>query len=74
MAQPTITFNIGQGGLGRPLAGKDHYSGLIWWHTGKPTSWGTNDIRQFFSLEEIEATGVTKGVANFDILWYQRIG
>lgn len=29
MAQPNVTFRLGQGGLGRPLQGFDHYSILI---------------------------------------------
>jgi len=71
MAQPQITFNIGEGGLGRPLTGKDHYSGILWWNDNLPAGYGTDNVKAFFSLEEAEAAGITSAAAQFDILHYQ---
>jgi len=71
MAQPTITFNIGQGGLGRPLAGEDHISGFLWWNATLPTGFGTNKEKTFFSLEEAESAGIVEGDVSFGALWYQ---
>ena len=73
MALPKITVNRGQGGLGRPLATKDHVSGFIMPYTNAnlPTGFATDDRTKIvFSLEEAEALGITQGGAETDILWY----
>jgi len=69
---PSITFNRGQGGLGRPLPGNDHISGLIFYFldANLPSGFAADDrIKKVFSLEEAEALGITQG-ANTKILWY----
>lgn len=56
-----LVFNKGQGGLGRPLAGTDHISGLLF-YTGAtlPTGFSSNDrVKKVFSLEEAEDLGIT---------------
>ncbi len=73
MALPKITINRGQGGLGRPLASKDHISGFVMPYTnaGLPSGFATDDrIKKVFSIEEAEALGIVEGGANTAILWY----
>lgn len=56
-----LVFNKGQGGLGRPLAGTDHISGLLF-YTGAtlPTGFDSNNrVKKVFSLEEAEDLGIT---------------
>lgn len=55
-----IVFNRGEGGLGRPLAGKDHYSGKLFYTAGSlPSGFGTSDrIKKIFSIDEAEALGI----------------
>jgi hypothetical protein len=52
MALNDVTFVKGQGGLGRPLAGEDHISGLIFYVETPPSA--LNGINVFYSLEEFE--------------------
>ena len=56
-----VVFIKGQGGLGRPLAGEDHISGLLFYTSATlPTGFSSNDrIKQVFSLAEAEALGIT---------------
>lgn len=73
MAQPSLIINRGQGGLGRPLAGKDHISGLSYYHnhiSNLPTGFGTDRIKQVFSIKEAEDLGITEGSADWGTLWY----
>ena len=73
MALSDITFNRGQGGLGRPLAGEDHISGLVAWLTDAnlPSGFGASDrIKEVFSTEEAEALGIVEGSALHGALWY----
>lgn len=73
MALPNITVNRGQGGLGRPLASKDHISGFIMPYTNAdlPSGFATDDRTKIvYSLEEAEALGITEAGATTDILWY----
>lgn len=56
-----LVFNKGQGGLGRPLPGTDHISGLLF-YTGAtlPTGFTSNDrIKKIFSLEDAVNLGIT---------------
>jgi hypothetical protein len=54
-----ITFNRGQGGLGRPLTGFDHVSGLVFFHGTYPSGFdASNKIRKVLSLEEAEGYGI----------------
>ena len=58
-----IEFNIGQGGLGRALPGKDYYSGLLFDTTTYPAGFGAGDPIKFVgSLEDAENLGILPGV------------
>ena len=56
-----VVFNKGAGGLGRPLDGEDHISGLLFYTSATlPTGFTSNDrIKQVFSVEEAENLGIT---------------
>lgn len=60
MALPDITFIRGEGGLGRPLPGKDHLSSMLFYTAGSlPSGFGTSDrIKKVLSLAEAEALGI----------------
>jgi hypothetical protein len=59
MTLSKITFNRNKGGLGRPLPGEDHYSGLIFYNDDLPDGFEDDDrIKQIFSVEEAEALGI----------------
>jgi hypothetical protein len=65
MALPDITFVKGQGGLGRPLSGEDFISGLIFYSGSLPAGFSSNyRIKQFFSVADAEAAGITNGYAD----------
>lgn len=54
-----IQFNLGQGGLGRPLPGEDYISGLIFFNATLPSGFSTtNRIKQIFSVADAEALGI----------------
>jgi hypothetical protein len=56
----TITFNVGEGGLGRPLTGEDFISGYIHYTTALPSGFGTaSRIKEVFSVADAEALGIT---------------
>jgi hypothetical protein len=57
-----VKFNLGQGGLGRPLPGQDYISGLIFYcaDNALPSGFTTNSrIKQFFSIADAEAAGIS---------------
>lgn len=56
-----ITFVKKQGGLGRPLAGEDHISGLLFYSDATlPTGFSASDrIKKIFSVAEAENLGIT---------------
>ena len=60
MAQNDITFSRAEGGLGRPLAGKDHLSGMLFYTAGSlPSGFTTSDrIKKIFSITEAETLGI----------------
>ena len=60
MALNDITFNRGEGGLGRPLPGKDHLSAMLFYTAGSlPSGFSSSDrIKKIFSLEEAENLGI----------------
>lgn len=69
-----IRFIKGQGGLVRPLAGKDHYTGLVFYampSTAAPTGWTYGAPQQVFSLADLEAKNITAATAAFKTLHYQ---
>ena len=54
-----ITFDRRTGGLGRPLDGRDHYSGMIFYTNTLPSGFASDDrIKQVFSLQEAEDLGI----------------
>lgn len=61
MALNNITFNLGQGGLGRPLPGEDYISGLLFYTNGSLPSGFSSDarIKNVLSLADAEALGIT---------------
>lgn len=73
MALSDINFLRGQSGLGRPLAGEDHISGLVAWFTDAnlPTGFLTTErIKVVFSTAEAESLGIIEGSAVHGVLWY----
>jgi hypothetical protein len=55
-----ISFVNGQGGLGRPLAGEDHISGLLYYTATLPSGYTSSDrIKKFFSVSDAESAGIT---------------
>lgn len=59
MSLPNITFVKGSGGLGRPLAGQDHFSGLIFYSSALPSGFSTsNRIKKFLSITDAENAGI----------------
>jgi hypothetical protein len=60
MALNKISFIRGTGGLGRPLQGFDHISGLVHYSNTLPSGFASNDrIKKVFSLSEAEDLGIT---------------
>src|SRR6185312_3776150 len=61
MALNDVSFQLGQGGLGRPLPGEDYISGIIFCNSSLPTGFqGTgNNIQQVFQTSDAEALGIT---------------
>jgi len=53
-----IIFVKGQGGLGRPLTGEDHISGLILYGTTVPSGFATTATKVVYSVSDAEALGI----------------
>ena len=59
MALNNISFVKGKSGLGRPLAGKDYISGLLFYTNTLPSGFtATNRIKQIFSVADAVALGI----------------
>lgn len=59
MALNDITFIKGQGGLGRPLAGEDYISGLLFYAPILPSGFTTSArVQQIFSVADAENLGI----------------
>lgn len=59
MALSKVTFNKGQGGLGRPAAGEDYISGLVIYDDDLPSGFSSSAREvEIFSLEEAENLGI----------------
>jgi len=59
MALPDVRFIKGKGGLGRPAAGQDYISGLIFYTGTLPSGFSnTNRIKQFFQPADAIAAGI----------------
>lgn len=64
MSLNDIKFRLGQGGLGRALAGNDYISGLVFYAVTLPSGFSTtNRIKQIFSVDDAEAAGI---LANYN--------
>ena len=73
MALNDVIFIKGAGGLGRPLAGEDHISGMVFWLTDAnlPSGYSTSDrVKALFSIDDAQAQGITEGSATNGVLWY----
>jgi hypothetical protein len=65
MALNNISFVKGKGGLGRPLAGKDYISGLLFYTNTLPSGFtSTNRIKQIFSVADAVALGINNTFAD----------
>ena len=59
MALNNISFVKGKGGLGRPLAGKDYISSLLFYTATLPSGFSTTDrVKQIFSVQDAEDLGI----------------
>ena len=70
MPLPQITFTKQDGGLGRPLTGEDHISGMVMYSNTLPAGFGSDTMKTVFSLQQAEALGIVEGSAAFGVLWY----
>lgn len=73
MALNEVIFNVSAAGLGRPLAGEDHFSGMLFYLTDAnlPSGFGTSDrVKKVFSIQDVEGLGITKGSATNGVIWY----
>lgn len=60
-----VIFNKGQGGLGRPLAGTDYISGMLFYSATLPSGFNSsNRIKIVYSVEEAEALGIVNTSAD----------
>lgn len=60
MALSNITFIQGSGGLGRPLAGADFISGLIFYSSALPAGFTTSArVRKFLSVNDAVSAGIS---------------
>lgn len=65
MALNNINFVKGKGGLGRPLAGKDYISSLLFYTGTLPSGFSsTARIKEIFSVEDAEALGILSTYAD----------
>lgn len=61
MSLKNVTFNRGQGGLGRALPGEDHYSGLVLYTDTLPSGFSTSAREKLItSVEDAEALGIVR--------------
>lgn len=56
---PDILFQKGNGALGRPLPGQDHYSGLVFYSASYPSGFSqANNIKKFLSVNDAINAGI----------------
>jgi len=70
-----ITFTIQSGGLGRPLAGEDHITGIVTYipTADLPSGFGATDrIKTIYSVADAETLGIvsTSAIAGIKVLHY----
>ncbi|MEB0250109.1 hypothetical protein QN344_08165, partial [Mucilaginibacter sp. 5B2] len=65
MALSNITFQQGAGGLGRPLAGQDFYTSLVFYSSALPSGFSTaNHIKKFLSPQDAINSGISYSYAD----------
>jgi len=67
MSLNSVTFVKGQGSLGRPLPGKDHISGMVFYiaNGSLPSGFSTTDrIKRIFGIDEAVALGIDNTYAD----------
>ncbi|MES2382605.1 MAG: DUF2586 family protein [Bacteroidota bacterium] len=70
-----VNFNLGQGGLGRPLPGSDFISTMLFYTGTLPSGFSSTDrIKKIFSVEDAESLGIldtyadeTKATAKYTV-------
>lgn len=66
-----IIFEKAQGSLSRPVAGEDHYSGMLFFtDAALPAGFAGTRVNQILSLEDAEAKGITSLSADYRVLHY----
>ena len=61
MAQPSIIFQEGQGGLGRPLPNNDHISGMLFYTNTLPSGYSSSArVKTLYSADDAIALGILK--------------
>jgi hypothetical protein len=68
-----VKFIKGQGGLVRPLPGRDHYSGLAYYvgdDIAAPSGWVHGEPRQVFSLADLESKNIKADTGDYAVLHY----
>lgn len=71
-----IVFVKGQGGLGRPLAGEDYISALVYYtaNGNLPSGYSTsNRIKKFFSITDAESAGILKDYSDATAATYTSV-
>lgn len=59
MALNDVVFIKGQGGLGRPLPGKDYISGFVFYTSTLPSGFiTTNNMKHILSIDDAKASGI----------------
>jgi len=59
MPLPNAKYNKGKKGLGRALAGQDHFSSLIFYTASLPSGFSSSQrIKKFFQTSDAEAAGI----------------
>lgn len=65
MAEAAVNFTLGQGGLGRPLQGFDHYSAMVgyYYESAAITAYATIGDKTYGSITDAEADGIVNTCA-----------
>ena len=70
MALSNVNFSTASGGLGRLPLGEDYISGLVATVASGASGFLTTDVmKEYRSLAEVEAAGITQASANA-LIWY----
>jgi len=67
----SITFNVGEGGLGRRTPNQDKISALLFYNNTLPTGFAADDReKKVYTLGQAEALGIIEGSVNHAVEWY----